>query len=355
MHETCAARALENMATALLIFDRERTLRWMNPAAAMLFEIGQRPMGRAKAAALFRTHDDLETSLRRVLDEQRPYARREVHLHTAAGDPLTVDGLFTPLADGREPAVLAEFTQVDRQLRISREGELINLEAATRTLTRGLAHEIKNPLGGLRGAAQLLERELPGESLREYVRVIIDEADRLQNLVDRMLGPRAQPCRRPLNIHEVLERARTLILAETEGRIAVARDYDPSVPELPGDMDMLIQAVLNLVRNAAEAIGRTPDIAGRIELKTRVQRQHTIGPHRHRLMVRVDIIDNGPGVPVELAGCLFYPMVTGRKDGSGLGLSMAQTLINHHHGLIEYESEPGRTVFTLLLPLTAAD
>ena len=356
MAETHAGRALENMTTALLLFDRGLTLRWMNPAAEMLFKIGRRQVGRAGAAALFQAGGDLENGLRLALDKRRPYAKREIHLRTADGDPLTIDGLFTPLMDERqEDAVLAECAQVDRQLRISREEDLINREAATRTLARGLAHEIKNPLGGLRGAAQLLERELPGDELREYTRVIIAEADRLQNLVDRMLGPHVRPDFKPLNVHEVLERVRALILAETDDRIAIDRDYDPSMPELTGDLDMLIQATLNLARNAAEAIGQapsqTPETKGEILLRTRVHRQHTIGPHRHRLVARIDIIDNGPGVPPELAQRLFYPMVTGRKGGSGLGLSIAQTLINHHQGLIEYESRPGHTVFTLLLPL----
>jgi two-component system nitrogen regulation sensor histidine kinase GlnL len=246
---------------------------------------------------------------------------------------------------------LVELLQVDRHLRIAREENLIAQQSTARALVRGLAHEIKNPLGGLRGAAQLLERELPDESLTEYTRIIIDEADRLQLLVDRMLGPNSLPNKRELNVHEVLERVRALVQGELPAAIRIQRDYDPSIPPLQADRDLLIQAVLNIVRNAVQALGES----GVITLRTRTQRQFTIGSRRHRLVARLEIVDNGPGIPPELIEQIFYPMVTGRSDGTGLGLSIAQSLVNQHGGLIECASRPGETVFTLLLPLESKD
>jgi two-component system nitrogen regulation sensor histidine kinase GlnL len=218
---------------------------------------------------------------------------------------------------------------------------------SARALVRGLAHEIRNPLGGLRGAAQLLERELGTEELKEYTRIIVHEADRLQALVDRLLGPRMLPSKRLINIHEVTERVRALIQAEAPGGIVVDRDYDPSIPELYADPELLIQATLNVAQNAVQAVAD----AGHILLRTRVHRQYTIGQRRHRLVARIDICDNGAGIREDLKDLIFYPMVTGRNDGTGLGLSIAQSLVNQHAGLIECHSEPGNTTFSILLPL----
>ncbi|MCB1725943.1 MAG: PAS domain-containing sensor histidine kinase, partial [Gammaproteobacteria bacterium] len=209
------------------------------------------------------------------------------------------------------------------------------------------AHEIKNPLGGLRGAAQLLESELDSAELQEYTHIIIQEADRLQELVNRMLGPNRRPSFEPVNIHHVLERVRTLVLAETAERMTIIRDYDPSIPELIGDHDQLIQAMLNVVRNAARALGES----GTVTLRTRIQRQLTIGNERYRLAAKIDIIDDGPGIPPEIADTLFLPMVTAGTGGMGLGLSIAQSLINQHRGLIECNSRQGETVFTIFLPV----
>ena len=246
--------------------------------------------------------------------------------------------------------LLLEIQQVDRQLRITREEQILARNQATRALIRGLAHEIKNPLGGLRGAAQLLERELHEASLTEYTQIIIEEADRLQNLVNNMLGPNRLPEMKSVNIHQVLERVCSLVKVETGPALTVNKDYDPSIPPINGDMDQLIQSFLNIVRNAVRAAGRE----GVIDLTTRVLRQFTIGNIRHRLVISVDIEDNGPGIPKELQERIFFPMVSG-SDGMGLGLSISQTLINRHQGLIEFTSKPGRTVFRVLLPLEQVD
>jgi two-component system nitrogen regulation sensor histidine kinase GlnL len=243
-----------------------------------------------------------------------------------------------------------ELVQLDRHLRISQDEQWLSQHSAARKMIRGLAHEIKNPLGGLRGAAQLLDGELREEGLKEYTRIIIAEADRLHKLVDRMLGPNNRLHKQEINIHEILEHVRNLVLAEAPGGIELIRDYDPSLPWLWGDRDLLIQAVLNIVRNALQSLGDS----GRITLRTRILHKFTIDHTRHRLVIRADIMDNGPGIPEPLQDTLFYPMVTGRDEGTGLGLTIAQTLINQHRGLIECQSRPGHTVFTVLLPVEAA-
>lgn len=348
MEPAAAVTALEHMATATVMVDSGLRITAMNTAAEMLLQISARNAVNHTVAAVLPRDRCLARALNKVCDSRHPLAERGVTLVNAHGVNVTIDCLVTPFDESAtHGCVMAELVQVDRKLKISREGDLINVEAATRSLIRGLAHEIKNPLGGLRGAAQLLEKELPDSELREYTQVIIEEADRLQSLVDRMLGPRTKPHFRKVNIHEVLERVRTLQCSEYDSGIRVERDYDPSIPDIQADPDLLIQAMLNVARNACQAMGDN----GTLTLKTRIHRQFTIGSARHRKVIRVSIIDTGPGVPAELEHQLFYPMVTGRADGTGLGLSIAQSLVNQHGGLIEFESEPGHTEFTIYLPV----
>ncbi|MFW5454936.1 nitrogen regulation protein NR(II) [Thioalkalivibrio sulfidiphilus] len=343
---------MENLTTAVLVLDAQLHLSYMNPAAEMLFEIS---LGRVRGQpmdALVREDTQLRTSLEHSLRTGHPFTEREHVLHPAHGHQATVDMTVTPLTETHQPRqLLVELVQIDRQLRISREESLLSQHAATRALVRGLAHEIKNPLGGLRGAAQLLERELPDKGLHEYTRIIIGEADRLQALVDRMLGPNNIPRKKLLNVHEVLEHVRSLLSVEAPEGVHIDSDYDPSIPELLADRDLLIQAVLNIARNALQAVGES----GRIVLRTRVLRQYTVGQVRHKLVARIQIIDNGPGIPEEMRERIFYPMVSGRDGGTGLGLSIAQSLINQHGGLIECSSQPGKTVFSLLIPLETTD
>jgi two-component system nitrogen regulation sensor histidine kinase GlnL len=241
-------------------------------------------------------------------------------------------------------SLLAELRPIEQQLRQAREERVLVEQKANRELIRNLAHEIRNPLGGLRGSAQLLERELDKPELREYTQVIIKESDRLQGLMDRLLTPHRQPRIEPVSVHEVLEHVRSLIRAEF-GR-DVERDYDPSLPEVGGDREQLIQAVLNVARNAAQAGGTT------VTFRTRSVRQITILRQRYRLALELQVVDNGPGVPDGIRDRIFSPLVSGREGGSGLGLSLAQTFVQYHGGVIEFESRPGRTVFTILLPLT---
>jgi len=242
---------------------------------------------------------------------------------------------------------LLELNELHQQLRIAREERLQDQTEASRWLIRNLAHEIKNPLGGLRGAAQLLEGELERPELTEYTQVIMKEADRLQTLMDRLLTPQRVPQLMPLNIHEAVERVRSLVLAEFPHGIRIRREYDVSLPMVEADREQLIQALLNIVRNAAQALKGN----GEILLATRVARQVTLARKLHRLVVMIQVVDDGPGVPKELRDKIFFPLVSGREGGTGLGLTLAQNIITQHQGTIELESEPGRTCFTIVLPL----
>ncbi|MEA3276436.1 MAG: nitrogen regulation protein NR(II) [Pseudomonadota bacterium] len=340
---------LDALSTAVLLFDGELRLSYLNPAGEMLLAVSARHVtGRMAGELVSCPGQPVEPRFREALATRHPFTEREVNIATADGRTITVNCTVLPLHQIDAPgALLVELAQVDRQLRINREEHLISQHQATQALIRGLAHEIKNPLGGLRGAAQLLEQELPDKGLREYTRIIIDEADRLQGLVDRMLGPNRIPREQRTNIHHVLEHVRGLLLAESPQGPRVSRDYDPSIPELKADPDCLIQALLNIARNAADAAGSN----GNILLRTRVLRQFTIGQRRHRLVLRVEVEDDGEGIPPRMQERIFFPMVTGKPGGTGLGLPIAQELINQHGGLIECESRPGKTQFFVYLPL----
>lgn len=274
--------------------------------------------------------------------------RRHLRGH---GEPLPVQVIVTRLGQGS--LVLVELVEVEQQTRQDREERALDQVQANKELIRNLAHEIKNPLGGIRGAAQLLQMELESKSLTEYTQVIIHEADRLQSLVDRLLAPHRRPhVVGDVNIHEVCERVRSLILAEFPKGLKVQRDYDTSLPDFRGDREQLIQAVLNIAHNAAQAlIDRIAQGDARIVLRTRVVRRVTINRALHRLALVLHIEDNGPGIPESIRDRVFYPLVSGRDGGSGLGLTLAQTFVQQHRGTIECESEPGRTVFRILIPL----
>ncbi len=340
-------RILDNLTTAVLMFDAGLRLCFVNPAGEMLLAASARHLFGVGVAELL-PNAALVNDIRSAMDTGHPFTEREVVLQLNGTRRLTVDVTVMPLPESTHgPELLVELVQVDRQLRISRDETLLAQQQTTRELLRGLSHEIKNPLGGLRGAAQLLERELGDERLKEYTQVIISEADRLQALVDRMLGPNTVPRRAKINIHELLEHVRSLVLAEAEHGVSVHRDYDPSIPDITADRDQIVQAVLNITRNAAQALGER----GNITFRTRVIRQFTIGHTRHRLVACIEIIDNGPGIPPDIRERVFYPLVTGRAEGTGLGLAIAQSLIQQHGGLIECTSRPGRTVFSILLPV----
>ncbi|WP_295435104.1 nitrogen regulation protein NR(II) [uncultured Thiodictyon sp.] len=340
---------LDHLNTAVMLFGADLCLRYLNPAAEMLFQFSARHVVGLHAVHVLPCPDTkVEHRLKEALRSRQPFTERELNVTLLDGRTITVNCTVLPLHHfDAEAELLVEIHQVDRQLRISREEHLLSQHQATQALIKGLAHEIKNPLGGLRGAAQLLERELPDPGLREYTRIIIEEADRLQALMNRMIGPNRMPIRVKVNIHTVLEHVRGLILAENPSGPAVQRDYDPSIPEFTADQDRLIQALLNIARNAAAAAGKV----GTLGFRTRVLRQFTIGNRRHRLVLLAEVSDDGPGIPDELKDQIFFPMVSGNPSGTGLGLAIAQELINQHGGLIECESRPGETRFFVYLPL----
>ena len=340
-------RIIDNLSSAVCLFDNGLRLRYINPAGEALFGVSAQRLLGSTARHLLKSHR-LANLLATTLDGGSPFTERESRLELGEGRSVTVDLTAIPLREASRPTeLLMELNPVDYPLRIAREENLLAQQQATQEVVRGLAHEIKNPLGGVRGAAQLLESELGDSPLQEYTQVIIQEADRLQNLLNRMLGPSRLPRKRLINIHEVLERVRTLIQAEAPPGISLQWDYDPSLPELHADLDQLIQVVLNIVRNAVQSLSE----GGEILLRTRAHRRHTVRHVCHKLVLCIDIIDDGPGIPEHMQQKIFYPLVTGRADGTGLGLSIAQSLVNQHGGLIECQSRPGRTRFSILLPV----
>ena len=340
---------LNSISTGIVALDEQLRVTALNASGQALLETSEaRCIGLHASQLVLQSGEWLE-ALEQVRASNSPLARRGMSLFLLSGQEIHVDLIVTPVADDGDPGLLVELQPIDRMLRISREESLVYAHETTRAVIRGLAHEIKNPLGGIRGAAQLLSRELPDEELSEYTRVIIREADRLRDLVDRLLGPHKQLDLQPLNIHEVLEHVRNLTLAESDNRATVIRDYDPSLPEFPGDRAQLAHAVPTTTRNAPQAADAPADCNP--TLRTRSQRQLTIGPQLHRPRCRIDLVDNGPGIPTEMLHSIFAPMVTGRADGTGLGLSIAQSIVNRHGGLLECENEPGQTRFTVYLPM----
>lgn len=334
---------LELLATAVVALDSQFVVRYANPAAESLLATGEKNLLAQPFLALFDERESLERSLREASSVHWDYSTQTVTYSRPGHQPTPLACSLTRI-DAQGMGLLAELRPMVQQLRMAREERLVFEQQSNRELIRNLAHEIKNPLGGLRGSAQLLERELDRPELREYTQVIIKEADRLQALMDRMLTPHRAPRIEPVSIHEVLERVRSLLRAEFG--IEARRDYDPSLPELVGDREQLIQAVLNIARNAAQ-VGSTT-----IVLRTRAVRQITIVRQRYRLALELQVVDDGPGVPAEIQEKIFNPLVSGREGGTGLGLSLAQTFVQYHKGVIEFESRPGRTTFRILLPLT---
>jgi two-component system, NtrC family, nitrogen regulation sensor histidine kinase GlnL len=326
-------------------------VRYANPAAEQLLGVSRQQLA---GRVLIEVVPDLEVLgplLARARDTGQGFSRREVLVAAPpVGEPgLALDCALTSYeSSAAEPGVLLEMADASRRLRIDREKALLGQLEASRSMVRQLAHELRNPLGGIRGAAQLLERQLESPAQKDYTNLIIREADRLVALTAALLGPARAPEKRLSNIHEQLEHVRQLILAEAGPDIYVERDYDPSLPALLLDRDLVIQATLNLARNAVGAL----EGSGRIVFRTRVVSNETIGHRRCRLGAAVEIEDNGPGVPAELRDTLFYPLVTGRAGGSGLGLAVAQELVSRHDGLIEFTSRPGRTVFKMLYPIS---
>jgi two-component system nitrogen regulation sensor histidine kinase GlnL len=346
---------LDLLSSAVILLDGKLLIRHLNPAAENLFAVSQRAWLGRPLAQLAGTPPALDNALENALRNNWSYTGHNIAVtrEGEVGEPLHLDCTVTPIDEGGN-RLLLEFRPIDQQLKAIREEREAVQQQANRELIRNLAHEIKNPLGGIRGSAQLLERELASldnaPMLKEYTQVIIKEADRLQDLMQRLLSSHRAMQPALVNIHELLERVRRLIHAEYMG-VRVRRDYDTSLPEITGDREQMIQAILNIARNAAQAMGGQ----GEIIFRTRALRQVTLAKKRYRLGLELQVIDNGPGIPEAIRDKIFYPLVSGREGGSGLGLTLAQSFVQQHFGSIDVESKPGRTAFIIRLPLAAGN
>jgi len=332
------------LATAVVVVDGDRVIRYFNPAAENLLGISAlHALGRP-LASLTLDCTDLVRVVDHALSEGTPFTEHDLEL-PINGHSLVLCATVSPM-EGPGTLALIELHPAAGNVRIARDEQVMAQSQASQNLLRQLAHEIRNPLGGIRGAAQLLEAELEDSDLREYTQVVIQETNRLQSLLDKLLTPAKRPVVESVNIHEVLERVRSVLLAEFT-QLTIRRDYDISLPDLVGDPEQLIQAVLNIARNAAQAM----EGQGRITLKTRVARQVTLAMKRWKQAIRLDVIDNGPGIPEDMLGQVFMPLVSGREGGSGLGLTLAQSLVQRHDGAIHVDSRPGQTCFSIYLPI----
>lgn len=340
---------LDLLASAVLLIDEGLLIRYINAAGENLLGVSGRTVVGKTLSTVCTCSVTLQAALDNGLNNSWGYTGQNIQLKRSDGEMLHINCTVTPLRPEIAAGVrlLLELQPIEHHLAATREEHLIEQQQANRELIRNLAHEIKNPLGGIRGAAQLLEYELDNPSLKEYTQVIIKETDRLQDLMQRLLQPHRPMLPTTVNIHEILERVRSLLTAEFPDSLQIVRDYDTSLPELVGDREQLIQAVLNIARNAVQAM----EGEGEIILRTRVLRQVTLAKKRYRMALELKVIDNGPGIPDDIRERMFYPLVSGRDGGSGLGLTIAQNFVQHHHGTIDCVSRPGNTVFTLRLPV----
>ena len=340
---------IDNLHSAIIVIGDKLQVKCINPAAEMLFHISNTRASKKNIRDLINDAHEFFDRLERSMISSHPYTvyddQLRLHNHTI----IDVDYSVSPIQyQGNGKFLLLEFIRLKTHHKIAHEESIRTQYEASKSLLRGLAHEIKNPLGGIRGSAQLLERELSNESDKQFTQIIINETDRLKNLLDRMVGPRDIPTKSDINIHQVLEHVRQLVTAENN-HLNISADYDPSIPELQADEAMMIQVILNITRNAVTAISDMKD--GTIKFKSRAKRNCKIGTQTYPLVARVEIEDNGSGVPKELQEKIFMPMITGHAEGTGLGLSIAQSLAQQHNGLIEFSSHPSKTIFTISLPI----
>jgi two-component system nitrogen regulation sensor histidine kinase GlnL len=343
---------LDALVTSVFLLDQDLHVSYLNSAAQTLLGLGpNQALGRS-FSELTRGAESLLTLFERARSGGEGVVQRELAWPAPGGVDRILDCAVTQITIGHDsPRLLLEIEDITQHRRLTRENALLAQLGGSRLMVRQLAHEIKNPLGGVRGAAQLLERELLDPALREYTRVIISEADRLTNLLDSMLGPGRPPAKQLINVHQLLERVYHLLRSEAPPGVTVDRDYDPSLPALTVDPNHIIQAMLNLGRNAIQALSGSGVHAPRLILRTRAASNVSVGSRRHRLVASIQFEDNGPGVLPEIRDTIFYPLVSGRSDGSGLGLGIAQDLVSRHGGLIEFDSAPGRTIFVISLPM----
>lgn len=344
---------IDNLHSAVIVIGENLQVMCLNPAAEMLFHISHNRATNKSIRELIINEAEFFDRLERSMISTHPYTVYEDQLRLHHHKIINVDYSVSPIQyQSQGKFLLLEFIRIKTQQKLSHEDSILSQYEASKSLLRGLAHEIKNPLGGIRGAAQLLERELDNDEDKQYTQIIIHEADRLKNLLDRMVGPKDIPSKSNINIHRVIEHVRQLVLVENPD-IEFATDYDPSIPELHADESMMVQVVLNLTRNAVMAIKSSATERGKIKFITRTKRNCNIGSHTYPLVAKIDIVDNGSGVSEKIQEKIFMPMITGHAEGTGLGLPIAQTLMQQHNGLIEFTSEPGMTVFSILIPINS--
>lgn len=342
-----ADRVLQGLTTAVVVVDADLIVTGLNSAAEHLLGVSRRLAAGRRLEKFFAPPEDLAGLCRRAITTGATCGARELAVRVA-GRPVRMDSRAAPL-HGPGSGLVLELVDTGRDRQVRRDAERIAQRDASRRIIQQLAHEVRNPLGGLRGAAQLLARQLPDARLQVYTDVIIDEADRLASLVDTILKAGTRPRPSLLSLHEVTEHVARLIEAEKPSGVKLQRDYDPSLPPTAADRDQLIQAFLNLARNALQAVGEE----GRLIFRTRALSNFSLGGKRYRSVLSAEVEDSGPGIPEELRGTIFFPLVTGRSSGSGLGLTIAQDLVSRNGGLVEFESVPGSTVFQMRLPVVA--
>src|SRR6201994_347488 len=346
---------LDAMVTSAFLLDQELHVTYLNAAAHPLLGVGPNQALGKSIAELTRGAESLLPMFDRARDGGEGVEQRELAWPAPGGIDRILDCAVTQvILGGQDLRLLLEIENITQHRRLTRENALLAQLGGSRLMVRQLAHEIKNPLGGLRGAAQLLGRGMLDPALREYTRVIISEADRLTNLLDSMLGPGRPPSKQLVNVHELLERVYHLLRSEAPQGVLIERDYDPSLPPLTLDPNHIIQAMLNLGRNAIQALSSDPVEHPKLTLRTRAASNVSVGAHRHRLVASIQFEDNGPGVLNEIRETIFYSLVSGRADGTRLGLGSAQDLVSRHGGLIEFDSSPGRTIFVISLPMDSA-
>lgn len=349
MRNKPATDILDSLFCGVIITDAELCITYLNNSAE---ETLGKSFAQIKGKKIMRfiSYPGLKNRLQKVLNGEQPYINRETSFHIKDNGEVHLDFSISPQTEGEEiTGIILEMKQIDRQLRIARDNDLMEILDTNQTILRGMAHEIKNPLGGISGAAQLLAMDAQDDTSKECTQIILSETTRLTALVDELLGPANIPKKQSINIHEVLEHCRHMFSLKGVESVKLRFDYDPSIPDIVADRDKLVQVILNILQNAINAIGKND---GNILIQTRILWNHTIHHCLHRYVASISIIDDGPGIPEDIQGKIFYPMITGRAEGTGLGLSIAQTLVTQHGGIIEVDSTPGKTVFSIILPLS---
>jgi two-component system nitrogen regulation sensor histidine kinase GlnL len=344
-------QGLDQLATATIVFDKKLKIIYMNPSAEVLLELSHGQAYNQSIEIFFEDRDFFESALDSAAKQQSSYRENEYFIKSKQNKTICVTLTISQLNNASDRFIV-ELIQMDQHLRVAKEERMFIQQQANSELLRNLAHEIRNPLGGLRGAAQLLEKELGDKDLEEYTQIIITEADRLQNLMNKLLTPHQLPTYKKTNIHEVIERVRSLVLSEFGKQITFIRDYDVSLPEIIADREKLIQAVLNIARNAIQAMRNDNTQNMKLKLITRSERQIVFHKKKHATAIRIDIEDNGPGIPLNIQDKIFYPLVSGNEEGSGLGLPLSQNIVTQHKGMITFLSQTGHTKFSILLPIS---